>query len=819
MKPISLTLKGFRGIRDGLGRDVIELDFERLAGDAQLVAIVGRNGRGKTTLMDNMTPFPIMPSRAGADGLGGFSYYDHVYLPESVKDLVWEHGGKRYRSQLVFRLNGRKKTEAFLHVRCGDSWQPVRLTDGTMSDGKVETYLQCVEGILGSAETFFTSVFAAQGRRALSAYKNAEIKNLLADLLALDEIRDLGVKASETAKLLKAGLGAVRQERAGLKVEADQMAGAIAQLGVTKARIDAAQSAKAGSQATLDATKAELAKRVATRDVALQTEARRNQLAGDRRAIIEAGKAALAALDGQDRREGERLEQLNRRVRQRTESERQRRKGLNDQRMRLEATLKASGVIERAKLRLGLAESVVGQREQGIAGLRRDAEKLDRLRANRKLARERIAGIEREAGQASLKAQELSRRFGLTAEVPCAGTDLQGRCKLLSDAREAQHLKPGAEAQIARLQEERAKVAAHLQDIEAQGQDLAAAHARLNIAETRLKRSRERLSTFAVRAARHGELARAREALIGVVHQIESLPQHDDQETAEERTEREAIAAARGAITREREGGARRQRESLARVDAAIAALPAPFDATRIEQAQRGVDDAQRALVTSEAAYAKAVRDQQAGKEFQRRKAMTEERLAALDTRIRRIGDEVGVWTLFAKCMSNDGLIALSIDDSGPTLSSLANDLLLACYGPRFTVSLKTLVKTAKGEAREGFDIVVHDAESGEAKSVTQMSAGERVWINEALTRAIALYLAQNSGRRYETLFSDEADGPLDPERKRMFMAMKREVLRIGGYTQEFFVSQTPELAAMADVVIDLEAFRSVPQGEANLLA
>ena len=34
MKPLSLTLKGFRGIRDGLGRDVIELDFEQLAGDA-----------------------------------------------------------------------------------------------------------------------------------------------------------------------------------------------------------------------------------------------------------------------------------------------------------------------------------------------------------------------------------------------------------------------------------------------------------------------------------------------------------------------------------------------------------------------------------------------------------------------------------------------------------------------------------------------------------------------------------------------------------------------------------------------------------------
>ena len=75
--------------------------------------------------------------------------------------------------------------------------------------------------------------------------------------------------------------------------------------------------------------------------------------------------------------------------------------------------------------------------------------------------------------------------------------------------------------------------------------------------------------------------------------------------------------------------------------------------------------------------------------------------------------------------------------------------------------------------------------------------------------RAIALYLTQNSGRRYEALFSDEADGPLDPERKRMFMAMKREVLRIGGYAQEFFVSQTPELAATADLIIDLEQYRN----------
>ena len=181
----------------------------------------------------------------------------------------------------------------------------------------------------------------------------------------------------------------------------------------------------------------------------------------------------------------------------------------------------------------------------------------------------------------------------------------------------------------------------------------------------------------------------------------------------------------------------------------------------------------------------------------------------------------LGDWTLLARCLSHDGLIALAIDDAGPTLSRLANDLLLACYGPRFTVAIRTLVATAKGDEREGFDIVVHDGNTGEAKSVGLMSGGERTFVEACLTRAIALYLAMHTGRRYATLFSDEADGALDPQRKRMFLAMKREVLRLGGYAREYFVTQTPELTAMADAVIDLEALRqAAPVGcSAEMLA
>ena len=62
-------------------------------------------------------------------------------------------------------------------------------------------------------------------------------------------------------------------------------------------------------------------------------------------------------------------------------------------------------------------------------------------------------------------------------------------------------------------------------------------------------------------------------------------------------------------------------------------------------------------------------------------------------------------------------------------------------------------------------------------------------------------------------MFSDEADGALDLKRKRMFMAMKPEVLRLGGYEREYFVSQAPELTAMADAVIDLHPMRASVNG------
>ena len=807
MQVLSLTLKGFRGIRDGLRRDALTLDFEALAGDAALVAIAGSNGRGKTTVMDNMHPYLTMPSRAMAAGPGGFAYYDHVCLPESEKDLVWTNEGVRYRSQVVIRSGTRHRTEAFLFAWSGDAWRPVQLPDGTDSDGKVETYTRCVEAMCGSADTFFTSVFSAQGKRQLSQYRNGEIKTLLADLLGQEEVRALGQKAADVARALKAGLVTLRQELVGINEEHQRIGEEQRCVEGAGARIGKALAAKADAQTALEAARSTQARLMAECEQTLATQAQRRRLQQERQAALVTDKQSSTALDAQDRQEQARLARLTQRIADRITQERRCREALEGRRRQHHQVLSDAPAVQRAVRALPRTQHVLRAWTERVGLLRQQVQRLSDCTGAQRTAQLRLAEIEREAGRAALRTEELARRFGLTEEVPCAGSDLQGHCKLLADAHEARALVPNAQADIHRLATEKRTVLEQLEQSRMMVLSLASAPAAGHVAEHRETLARDRVSRLAVLAARAGEIERVRDEVTVVDQELKTLAAAGGvDETADERAERQQVATVRKQISGRREQQIAQTRERLDRLDESLAALPSPFDEQWLVAAGGAVGRATTAVTAAEQAHLVALRDAQSWEEAARQAAIVAQRRAHLTARIASVESSLGGWTLFARCMSNDGLIALAIDDAGPALAGLANDLLLACYGTRFTVSIRTLVETAKGEQKEGFDIVVHDGDSGESKSVSLMSGGERVFVNECLTRAVALYLAEHSGRRYGTLFSDEADGALDAERKRMFMAMKREVLRLGGYEREFFVSQTPELTAMADAVIDMDA-------------
>ena len=220
------------------------------------------------------------------------------------------------------------------------------LDDGTVSDGKVDTYTRCVEAICGSADTFFTSVFSAQGKRQLSAYRNGEIKTLLADLLGQEAIRAQGLRAAETARLLKASLGAMRQELAGVDEEALRIANERGRLQGAEDRVVRCLSERQSAQATLEVARQQQAQLLAERDQSRSTEARRSQLQGECVAASQSSIQAIEALKAQDRGEQQRLDRLQQRVAHRTSQERSRWSALQDRRCKcLDALKQAQPVV------------------------------------------------------------------------------------------------------------------------------------------------------------------------------------------------------------------------------------------------------------------------------------------------------------------------------------------------------------------------------------------------------------------------------------------------------------------------------------------
>ncbi|NVH76361.1 SMC family ATPase [Paraburkholderia sp. JPY432] len=770
MRPLKLTLTGFIGVRDGMKRDTVTLDLESLP--AGLIALTGPNGAGKSTIMDNLHPYRIMPSRAAKVSVDAFSYWDHVYGAHALKEFECEHGGVRYRSSFAFRKPGKTgKAEYYLAWRDADgNWQPMQTGDGTVSDGKAETYDLCVESVCGSLESFFTSVFSAQNRRPLASYGATEIKALLAELLHIDDLRTLSAKAADVAKVLSRALDTTQQQLVALGAKRDRVA-----------QIDQAIASDAQSVTATRESRQTLNAKVATLT--------------DQRAVLAARQTANAGAQARLRELGTRRSQISsamqvlvtdasadeRRLNQRRTSLRSSIAEHNAVIAQREAILGAAAARDTAQARIASEEARVEPIQSEIAALE---EKQLALTA----ATSRLNGLESEGTSKMTLLKSLEQQASVISTVPCAGHEMHNTCPLLAQARQADVQVQEHRISLTNL---RATFRAKRDEVALltpQVQHLAGRRAELKAVNDAIAAARRDLQKAVDLAARKPLLDAATGGLGKASEELAAL----EAEEATLRARREAQQA--------------RLSEEAKELDAEVARLGVDDVTGAIADIDRQLTQCREAITAADARIESLIRSQTT-REVER-EAIAKE-LAGFDatqSRANRISDEIAQWKLLARGLGNEGVIALTIDDAGPALTKMVNDLLLACYGMRFTVEIQTQRALASGELREGFEILVHDADHDSTKAVTVMSGGQKVWINECLTRGIALYLASNAGQPYQTLFSDESDGPLDPQRKLQFMRMKREVLRQGGYEREFFISQTPDLVAEADAVIDVEA-------------
>jgi exonuclease SbcC len=178
----------------------------------------------------------------------------------------------------------------------------------------------------------------------------------------------------------------------------------------------------------------------------------------------------------------------------------------------------------------------------------------------------------------------------------------------------------------------------------------------------------------------------------------------------------------------------------------------------------------------------------------------------ALLPNLSRFDSDRKSYKLLAKAFSKTGIQSLEIDAAGPTVSSIANDLLFSCFGPRFSIRFVTqAVKEDKSGYKDDFDIFVTDSQTGREGSIDDLSGGEQVITSEVVSLAIALFNRSRSNTGWMSLWRDEASSAIDDQRAPLYIKMLRKAKELGMFSRLIFICHQARLVEMADSVIRVE--------------
>lgn len=818
MRLVSLRLRGFKGLRAGIGLEEVFVDFSKLPGG--LIAIVGANGSGKTTILDNCHPYRLMPykCRKAKDWTpGSFSFYDQCFGSDAMKELVFEMGGTTFKSVVLIDVP-RRKQEAYLYRDDNAAgWYP-------LNDGKTKTYDEAVERVVGSPSLFFTSVFRSQGAKNLSDYSRGDIMGIISELLNVDHIKEQSEKARKVVGALSAVVSAEQSKL-------DLLQEDLQRVGDLSAQVDAATRQVDALQAELNVSVEQI--------MELETEAidvQKLQAAQDAdRARLEylnnacgVERQALEDLDAERRKELARVKEeygdvadrmrdeiaslnvdvaaVERRLSERMVSYGQSRETLLAKISRAEKIVSgADDIRSRVAVEHDAQLALANTREQ-LAEFEDRRRDLDGVISG-------LAVQETKFAQSLAHAQkDASKLSGLDCRGDGSGW-LNPGCRFISDAVVSREAVPGIETDLASVRESLAdkrqtlascqslvdSAKASIADLETRLVELARwtkLLPELEAAEANLVQWRADLADMD--SSLDDDIRRMKGERAGMEDRLSSLKQSLAEMVDKRNTRAEEVEgsfAQKVAVIKSR----------LAEFEARVAAFPAFDDLGSLlavieskSETVRGIIERLEASVRSREIEIGTLRGQLVALDERRSEA------AGIQEKIGRYNAEIAHWALLEKACGNSGIIALEIDDAGPSIAATTNDLLNACYGPRFAVRLETQAEKQDGAMKEIFDISVFDAEIDDVRSISEMSGGQVTTIEDAVTRAICLFNIHRSDRVFESIFSDEKDGALDAEKKLEFVSVKRRAMELGSHSQEFFISQSPELQELADARIVL---------------
>lgn len=749
----------------------VTLDLTALP--AGLVAFVGANGQGKSTLLE--TPigalYRTFPSRQHSEVVT-FATSRDAFL-EAV--LSGEAG--TYRARV--NLDGVKRSsEAVLEHTSPDG------TRALLNDGKVSTFDAAIAKVFPPLPVLMASIVASQNKAgSFPALDKRGKKDLFVKLLGLDRYEALAATARQAAQILDAARqGLLAQQEALARSGDPAIDEALAvELGRTLERQAEATVRRAALQQRRDGLRERRGPLEADATTYRAAVARLRDLGAETVAVLERQAAG-------DRRRAATTSSAEAETRVLTSGLAVRQREI-DQRIANNETIVAAGdtILQAATTVAECSESLLAKREL--------------LAARRQEVAAARAGIERarhdlhEANEAVKALERAERAAALLETVPCGGRGDFGGCQFLADARDAEAQIPALRVRAATHGERLDVFAAWCADEQAGLRAVAA----IETDVTAIERTRAEAETVATRlpqlenaAARIAELQEERTRVAGETDAlVAGVAQRRDAALAELAAQTAGLfddEARIAAAIREQEAARDRTAhaaDALVTVDTELAQLADELEGLAAELARLDVAaaDLRRRREAWQAAAAQ---------------------LAAIGDRRRQVEDDARDWQLLAKAFGRDGLPVLEIDGAGPTVSALTNDLLSVCFGPRFTVELVTQAEKADGKGqKEVFELRVYDnARGGASRELNDLSGGEQVLVDECLKNALALFMAGRHAGAMEFCLRDETTSPLDGENAVRYVEMLRRVQQLGGFTHILMVTHSPMAAAMADVQV-----------------
>lgn len=184
--------------------DLVEVDFTELAGDAELVAIVGGNGEGKTTLVEAMLPgalFRHLPSRPG-------TLSSWCTARDSLLEVVLDYGGDCWRIVHEVDAVGSRGTSANL-FRNGE---PVTTT------GNVRDFDAAIRATFPPESVLLASAFGVQtGAGSFVSLDKAARRDLFVSLLGIDAYQRQATRAATARGHLDAAIARLDERIAPLE--------------------------------------------------------------------------------------------------------------------------------------------------------------------------------------------------------------------------------------------------------------------------------------------------------------------------------------------------------------------------------------------------------------------------------------------------------------------------------------------------------------------------------------------------------------------------------------------------------------------------